>query len=41
MYKKNDILLRLNAENYYIDLRSLDSFIRMWSIEAVYEDENQ
>lgn len=39
MYKKDDILLKLNAENYYIDLRSLNSFIKMWNIDAVYEDE--
>src|SRR5574344_1141807 len=37
MYKKDDILLKLNAENYYIDIRSLNSFIKMWNIDAVYE----
>lgn len=40
MYNKNDILLKLNTENYYIDRRTLATFIDQWKIEAVYEDEN-
>ena len=39
MYNKNDILLKLNTENYYIDRRTLSTFIDAWKIEAVYEDE--
>lgn len=39
MYNKNDILLKLNSENYYIDRRTLSTFIDAWKIEAVYEDE--
>ena len=41
MYNKNDILLKLNTENYYIDRRTLSIFIDSWKIEAVYEDENK
>ncbi len=41
MYNKNDILLRLNNENYYIDRKTLISFIEMWNIEAVYEDDSK
>ena len=40
MHNKNDILIKLNAENYYIDNRTLSTFIGLWKIEAVYEDEN-
>ena len=39
MYNKNDIFLKLNSENYYIDRRTLSTFIDAWKIEAVYEDE--
>ena len=41
MYNKNDILLKLNNENYYIDRKTLISFIEMWNIDAVYEDESK
>lgn len=41
MYKKSDILIKLNSENYYIDNRTLSTFIGLWNIEAVYEDENK
>ena len=41
MYNKNDILLKLNSENYYIDRRTLSSFITSWNIEAVYENEQK
>ena len=41
MYNKNDILLKLNSENYYIDRRTLSTFIDAWKIEAVYEDETK
>lgn len=40
MYNKNDILLKLNTENYYIDRRTLTTFIEQWKIDAVYEDES-
>jgi len=40
MYNKNEILLNLNAENYYIDRKTLSSFISMWKIDSVYENEN-
>lgn len=41
MYNKNDILLKLNSENYYIDRRTLSTFISSWNIEAVYENEQK
>lgn len=41
MYNKNDILLKLNSENYYIDRRTLSTFITSWNIEAVYENEQK
>ncbi len=41
MYNKNDILLKLNSENYYIDRRTLSAFISSWNIEAVYENEQK
>lgn len=41
MYNKNDILLKLNSENYYIDRRTLASFINSWNIDAVYESDNK
>jgi len=41
MYNKNEILLKLNSENYYIDRRTLSIFINSWKIEAVYEDESK
>ena len=41
MYNKNDILLKLNSENYYIDRRPLSTFISSWNIEAVYENEQK
>ncbi len=40
MLSKEDILKRLSAENYFIDLKSLEIFISDWKIDAVYEDEN-
>lgn len=41
MYNKNDILLKLNNENYYIDRKTLESFIELWNIDAVYEDDSK
>ena len=41
MYNENDILLKLNSENYYIDRRTLSTFISSWNIEAVYENEQK
>lgn len=41
MYNKNDILLKLNSENYYIDRRTMSTFISSWNIEAVYENEQK
>ena len=41
MYNKNDVLLKLNSENYYIDRRTLSAFIDSWRIEAVYENEDR
>ena len=41
MYNKNDILLKLNSENYYIDRKTLSTFISLWKIDAVYENEEK
>lgn len=38
MYTKEDILKNLNADNYYIDLNALDTFIKEWQIDAIYEN---
>ena len=38
MFTKEDILKKLNSENYYIDLNALDTFIKEWQIDAIYEN---
>src|SRR5574344_579628 len=38
MYTKEDILKKLNADNYYIDINALDTFIKEWKIDAIYEN---
>lgn len=38
MYTKEDILKKLNAENYYIDFNALENFIQEWQIDAIYEN---
>ncbi len=40
MLSKDDILKKLSAENYFIDLKSLEVFISDWKIAPVFEDEN-
>ena len=40
MLSKNDILKKLSAENYFIDLKSLEIFITDWKINPVFEDDN-
>lgn len=40
MLSKEDILKKLSAENYFIDLKSLEVFISDWKIAPVFEDEN-
>ena len=37
MYRKEDILKKLNSDNYYIDLRALETFIEEWQIDPIYE----
>ena len=37
MYRKEDVLRKLNADNYYIDVRALDNFITEWQIDPIYE----
>lgn len=39
MFNKEMILKSLNAENYYIDMHSLNLFLEDWKIESIYEDE--
>lgn len=38
MFTKEDILKKLNSDNYYIDLNALDTFIKEWQIDAIYEN---
>lgn len=38
MFTKEDILKRLNSDNYYIDINALDTFIKEWQIDAIYEN---
>ncbi len=37
MYRKEDVLRKLNSDNYYIDIRALETFIADWQIDAIYE----
>ena len=37
MYRKEDILRKLNEDNYYIDIKSLESFIKDWQLDSIYE----
>jgi len=40
MYSKKDIEKILNDFNYFIDERTLSSFIKNWKIDPIYEDED-
>lgn len=40
MYNKKDILKSFNEFNYFIDELTLDSFIKSWKIDPIYEDED-
>lgn len=37
MYRKEDILRKLNSDNYYIDMRALETFIEEWQLDPIYE----
>lgn len=37
MYRNEDVLRKLNADNYYIDTRTMENFIREWNIDPIYE----
>lgn len=37
MYRKEDVLRKLNSDNYYIDMRALDTFIKDWRLDPIYE----
>lgn len=37
MYRKEDILRKLNSDNYYIDMRALETFIGEWQLDPIYE----
>lgn len=37
MYRKEDVIRKLNADNYYIDVRALENFINEWQIDPIYE----
>ena len=40
MYNKKDIIKNLNEYNYFIEGSVLDSFIKNWRIDPIYEDED-
>lgn len=40
MYNKRDILKELNEYNYFIDELTLNSFVKSWKIDPIYEDED-
>jgi len=40
MYSKKDILKELNDYNYFIDELTLNSFVKSWKIDPIYEDED-
>jgi len=40
MYNKRDILKILNEFNYFIEESVLDSFVKNWKIDPIYEDED-
>lgn len=40
MYTKKDIIKHLNEYNYFIDENVLESFIKNWKIDPMYEDED-
>lgn len=40
MYNKKDIVKVLGEYNYFIDEVTLDSFIKNWKLDAIYEDED-
>ena len=37
MYRKEDVLRKLNSDNYYIDIRALETFINDWQLDPIYE----
>ncbi|MBR1681122.1 hypothetical protein IJ707_04960, partial [bacterium] len=36
-YRKEDVLRKLNSDNYYIDMRALETFIKDWQLDPIYE----
>ena len=40
VYSKNDILQKLAQDGFFVDYLTLDSFLRKYKIEAIFEDEN-
>lgn len=40
MYDKKDIVKKLGEFNYFIDDMTLESFIKNWKIDPIYEDED-
>lgn len=40
MYTKKDLVKNLNEFNYFIDELTLNTFIKNWKIDAIYEDED-
>ena len=37
MYRKEDVLRKLNSDNYYIDIRALETFIQDSQLDPIYE----
>lgn len=40
MYRKEDVLRKLNSDNYYIDIRALENFIQDWQLDPIYESKD-
>ena len=39
VYTKSEILQKLAAKGYFIDTYTLDTFMKKWKVEAIFEDE--
>ena len=39
MASKSEILQKLAAKGYFIDTYTLDTFMKKWKVEAIFEDE--
>ena len=39
VYTKNEILQKLAAKGFFVDVYTLDTFFEKWKVEAIFEDE--